>query len=463
MLRQALNITALEHAIFVLAGLLLYVQVTRIGHQRRHPSAAMAWVLLIATLPYIGIPMFLLFGSRKVIRVRPRPHAAAPLRARHDGPDWAMQLLSAVDVPPSTRNESVVFHADGAASQHALLASIREAQSRIDLCTFILGTDEVGDALCEALMGAAHRGIRVRLMIDGVGGLKTSRRHLKALSDSDVTVRWFMPLLRNPKRGRTNLRNHRKLAVIDGQQVWSGGRNQALEYFIDQPGHPAWVDLSFVVKGPLALQAQALFEGDWHAASGKVSPSRTRMPTVHDRIEGVAAQWVPSGPDHADDTVYSLLLASAYQAKVRIMLVSPYFVPDDALLAAWCLACRRGVQLTLLIPRRSNHRLADWARERALRTLADAGATVLLHPTMVHAKAVIIDDQLALCGSVNLDGRSLFLNYELMTAFYGQAEIRWLSAWMNQQMQHAQAYMPHQPAWGRDVMEGLVRAIAFQL
>jgi cardiolipin synthase len=153
----------------------------------------------------------------------------------------------------------------------------------------------------------------------------------------------------------------------------------------------------------------------------------------------VTAQLIPSGPDHVDDTVYSLMLSAAYHARERILAVTPYFVPDDALLSAWCLACRRGIDVTLLMPERSNHPLADLARERSLRQLQQAGGRVLLFPAMMHAKAVVVDDQLALCGTVNLDARSLFLNFELMVAFYDRRRIDWLTDWIIERSRKVEA------------------------
>ena len=494
--------TVLEHGAFAFCGLLVYVMVTRIGQHRRQPSAAVAWVLVIAMFPYIGLPLFLLFGTRKFARpgvlvrapsaqaVDPgvdaratefsggqgREHGAAcsdhGVRSQVGGeapaaPAWATQLLASFALPPPARNREIAFHADGTQSWRALLDLIRGAKRTLDLCTFVLGHDEIGETILSELSRAAGRGVRVRLLLDAIGSLGTSRARLRSLRRAGVAVRWFMPLLHNPLRGRTNLRNHRKLTIADATALWSGGRNQAIEYFVDRPCDPAWEDLSFTAAGPLAAQAQALFEHDWLVASGRATQLPLPLDVAHEVPEpaasGAIAQLIPSGPDHVDDTVYSLMLSSAYHAQTRILAVTPYFVPDDALLSAWCLACRRGVQLTLLIPQRSNHPLADLARERSLRQLIQAGGTVLLYPAMMHAKAVVVDDQLALCGTVNLDARSLFLNFELMFAFYGRTEIDWLADWIEQRSHAAKPHDARLPGWWRDLLEGVVRAVGYQL
>ena len=145
------------------------------------------------------------------------------------------------------------------------------------------------------------------------------------------------------------------------------------------------------------------------------------------------------------------------------MVVTPYFIPDEALIMAWRIACKRGVRLTLLLPAQSNHRLADWGRGRALRELCAAGAEVYLFPRMVHAKAVIIDEALALCGSANLDGRSLFLNFEMMVMFYGRTESAWLADWIMQRIARSARYQAREPSWLRDVGEGMIRIVGFQL
>jgi cardiolipin synthase len=172
---------------------------------------------------------------------------------------------------------------------------------------------------------------------------------------------------------------------------------------------------------------------------------------------------VASGPDQLDDTVYALLLSAAYQARRRLALVTPYFVPDAALVLALCLAARRGVEVDLLLPGRSNHPLSDIARGRPLRALAQAGARIWLAPQMLHAKLAVIDEQLALAGSANIDSRSLFLNYEMMFAFHESDDVQRFAAWFEHERASAQLHTARKPGFARDLAEGMVLWVGFQL
>ena len=177
----------------------------------------------------------------------------------------------------------------------------------------------------------------------------------------------------------------------------------------------------------------------------------------------LVTQLLPSGPDLFDDTLYSLLLTASFHAERRLLAATPYFVPDEALMTALMMAARRGVQISLLIPAHSNHRLADVARMRALRQLAQVGAHIHLYPRMLHAKVVVIDEAMALAGSLNLDSRSFFLNYEMMVAFYRKTEVRWLSDWLEGHIAEARPYRGRPASWWKDILEGMVRAVAYQL
>jgi cardiolipin synthase A/B len=451
------------HGLVVVIGLLTYVVTAHLLEQRRHPTAAIAWVLFIMLLPYAALPMFLVFGSRKLARPRSAAHPGADVPAGTGS--WVQQTLHALGQPAPAAYQALHIHADGTKALRALWASLDAAQQSIDVCTFILGRDPLGRQVIDKLCAKARSGVRVRLLLDGMGSLMAGRPELKPLQAAGAAVVLFVPPLHSPLKGRTNLRDHRKMLIVDAalesRRLWCGGRNLAAEYFEGEPGKPAWHDLSFDLGGPVVLQALALFERDWAFATTERAPQE--MPTVAGGADAGGAQLVASGPDQVDDTVYALLLSAAYQAKRRIALVTPYFVPDAALLLALCLAARRGVVVELLIPARSNHRLSDIARGRALRALAQAGAHIRLAPQMLHAKLAVIDGQLALAGSANLDSRSLFLNYELMMAFHEAADVQRFAAWYERERRPAADFVLRRPGLLRDVAEGMVLWVGFQL
>jgi cardiolipin synthase len=452
------------HGLVVFFALMLYIWTTHSLRQRRHPSSAIAWLLSLFFLPYVALPLYMLFGNRKVNK----PMPASPAAPFPHGD--ALQALShALGLPPATHYTSFALHQDGAQAYAALLNHIQGARQSLEICTFVLGRDAIGHAISAALMQQARAGVRVRLLLDGVGRYLGGWPVLHELRHAGVDVRIFVPLFSSARAGRTNLRNHRKMVVADGNRLWTGGRNLAREYFDHVPAAdaslPGWIDLSFELQGDIAQQGRQQFEQDWDYA-GEHEALSASSPVSRSALGGQPAatvQLVPSGPDRADDTIYSLLVSACYAAQTRIVAVSPYFVPDTALTMALNLAAKRGVQIDLLLPAQSNHRLADWARGSALRELAAAGARIWLLDTMIHAKAVVFDERMALAGSCNLDERSLFLNFELSIAFYALEDIRQFAAWIDRQRTAARLYTPPPRTLGRDLMEGAVRWLAFQL
>lgn len=450
----------LAHFLIGSVSVMLYVLQTRAHAERRPPSAAIAWVLSLALLPYVALPLYFAFGRRK--QARPRPSPARVVEHRQLA--WAPRLICAFGVP-APRLGSVRFDRDGddaLASAHALIACARE---RLDIATFILGGrgDAVACGLLDAMSAASARGVRVRLLLDG---LASRHADLAAIRARGIEAKWFRPPLGRSDGTPRNLRNHRKLMLADGARLWSGGRNLAREYFVDAAAAPAWVDLSFVADGPVARDAADVFEHDWQDRPGlalafDLSPSQS-----HDGADAPSRapmQLLPSGPDLPEDCAHALLLDACFRAEREIVAATLYFVPDDALAQALRLASVRGVTVHVLLPAVSNHRLADLARARTMRDLAAAGVRFHLFPRMLHAKAVTVDDTLALCGSTNLDPRSLFLNHELSVIFYGADEIAWLRRWLQQHIDEAAGYAPQEPGLARDLLEGAVRSVAFQL
>jgi cardiolipin synthase len=231
---------------------------------------------------------------------------------------------------------------------------------------------------------------------------------------------------------------------------------------------PPWRDLTFDLQGPVASAAAAQFESDWIAAGGKPASTGIAMPAplaapAPVSAPGGEAQFLPSGPDQAEDTVHALLIDACFHSRTRMLAVTPYFVPDVSLETAMRLAARRGVRIDLCIPATSNHRLADFARNRALRALSQAGVNIHLLPYMNHAKAIVFDDALAVSGSVNLDSRSLLLNYECAVVFYGPTEINWLVNWSEALIAETVPFNSRPPGLLRDLCEGLLLTVAYQL
>jgi cardiolipin synthase len=446
------------HSLAIVVSLLAYILTARAERERRPPSIAIAWVLGMIALPYLVLPAYLMFGRRKLPR-RTLQRAGARPSAGH----WAQDLIESFGLAPSSP-AVINLHQDGRDSAAALFSTMAGAVSRLDVCTYILGDDDFGREAMQRMIERARNGVEVRLLLDGVGALQVPRSHLKTLERGGVETEIFSPLFARRTQGPRNLRNHRKMVIADGSRLWAGGRNLAAEYFDGAAGAPPWRDLTFDLQGPVAAAAAAQFELDWVAAGGKpASAQSTPIPDARAQRASGEAQFLPSGPDQPEDTVHALLIDACFQSRDRMLAVTPYFVPDVSLETAMRLAARRGVRIDLCIPARSNHRLADFARSRALRSLSQAGVNVHLLPYMNHAKAVVFDQSLALSGSVNLDSRSLLLNYECAVVFYGATEINWLARWIDGMIVQAAPFNSRTPSLVRDLCEGLLLSVAYQL
>ncbi|HSU40825.1 MAG TPA: phospholipase D-like domain-containing protein [Polyangiaceae bacterium] len=401
-----------SHALTLIALLASIVMVVQLLDSKRTPQSTYAWLLAIIFVPLVAIPLFLLLGRRKFPRNAKRPSGRLPLATTDDGGESPVaRLLRKSGVAPARDGNRFELLTTGEVAFARLLWLIENAERSLDMTMFILADDAVGLRVVEALAARARSGIQVRLILDAVGSSGVLPHATRVLGAAGAEVRTFMPLRHSPVRGRTNLRSHRKLLIADGEHVFAGGMNVAGEYM----GPPElkvaerWRDLAAVVSGPVAPDATALFESDWRYCHGNAT---TRVGSAPSSRGNEVLQLVPSGPDMVADTMYDALLTAVFAARERIVLITPYFVPDDALEHALVLAARRGVHADVVVPLRSNHRLADVARRASLRELSAAGVSLHYHPQMVHAKAMVIDELCAFIGSPNFDMRSLFLNYE---------------------------------------------------
>ena len=448
-----------------LGFLLALVFLANLLRQKRSPSSTIAWLLVILLLPYIGVPLYVVFGGRKMnpmARRKARIYSRSSELEEPSSGEGIERLLASYGVPPARAGNRVELVVDGVDAYQRVIRMIDEARSKIHITTYILGNDEGSRAILNRLTQRVAQGIAVRLLIDDLGSWRLRRRVLSQLIEAGAEVAFFMPVLHVPFRGRANLRNHRKLLVVDGRIALTGGMNLAWPYMGPPTTSRLWYDMSVVVEGPVVSDLEAIFASDWTFATGS-SPG-TETASSDSQPQGItnstAIQVVASGPDVTGDPLYESLLALIFAARRRIWVVTPYFVPDEMLARALNLAARRGVDVRLIVPARSNHITADLARASYLRDLHNAGGKVMLHaPVMLHAKIVLFDDQLAVIGSANMDMRSLFLNYELALFVWSRCRSKRSRHGPGGSSTHSHRELPH-PGWPREIAENVVRLLS---
>jgi cardiolipin synthase A/B len=416
---------ALAACHFAIAGLV----VVDLLRQHRTPAATVAWMSVLLLLPYAGIALYFFAGAPRKHGVQLshylQAHTRAPPRLAPIAARSVESLLFALGLPAATPGNRVALCIENEAAATELLRVIDNAERRLFLSVFSFENDVSGKQVLDRLAARATAGVDVRVLIDGYGSKEMRAEPIARLRACGARVAHFRPFFWSiARRGASNYRNHRKMIVADGRTAWLGGRNIADKYLTSFADGTHWADLSLVVTGPAAAILESVCLSDWHEASGKrVDTNATE--SLESNMPGESTvQVLPAGPDIEDDTLHAVLMASAMGATRRIWIASPFFVPDDALQAVLRLAARRGVDVRVITPRRSNQRFADWVRGSYLRDLQDAGARIeLFERRMLHAKAIVVDDHLAIVGSANLDMRSLFTNHEICVVLYSRANI----------------------------------------
>lgn len=287
------------------------------------------------------------------------------------------------------------------------------------------------------------------MILDRLGALRRPKAALDRLRAAGGEVRYFSPFLHRVGHGHFNLRNHRKMVIADLTEVWAGGRNVGDVYLAQ--GHD-WIDLSFSLKGAVVQTYADVFAADW----GVTGAAHNNMSAQNQTIGSVTAQLVPSGPDTPDDPLHDALVCAIHRAEQSIWLTTPYFLPTEALLHALATAARRGVDVRIMLPQRSNQWVTDLARGAYLRDLNAAGCVILrLRQGMLHAKAGMIDD-LAWVGSANFDLRSMLLNFETSLMLYDAATVTALRNWFSGLEPHCDSSVIS-PSLPRRFIEGIFR------
>jgi cardiolipin synthase len=380
----------------------------------------MAWGMMMMLAPIPGLVLFMLFGARKrheMGRIRAAVSRVAGL-LRPD-PDAA--------IDDSTVGNRVTLLADpaGTATFGALRDEIARATTSIHILTYILGDDATGRELVRLLAARARAGVRVRLLVDALGSRPAGDALFMELTEAGGGFARFMPVAPWKSRGSANLRNHRKLAVFDGERALVGGQNLTEEYTGPAASPGRFRDFGALVEGPAVAAFGRLFGADWCFATGEDPEILRRDLAVKPAPTGGATvEVIGGGPDFINDPIWEKLVMLAADCRQELIVVTPYFVPDEVLLRIIAAKARAGRRVKIIIPKKSDHRFLDFARRHHLQILRDAGAKVFFHDRgMLHGKLFIVDREVVVLGSANLDMRSLFVNFELATVVRDEAFI----------------------------------------
>jgi cardiolipin synthase len=429
--------------ILLLSGVDLVIRVLAVGiiPGNRRPTTAMAWLLGIFFVPALGLILFLLFGNFKLSRrrieqqqqvnerVRAGSAALSDVASEYSGPEWVQSAaelnrrLGSIPLVDGNHVELIPGYPD---SIRAMTEAVRKAKRFVNAEFYIMSTDHVTDDLLTALEEAADRGVEVRVLFDHIGTLRVKgyNRLLKRLRASRIQWRRMLPLL--PIHGqwrRPDLRNHRKIMVIDGEVAFTGSQN-LIEPSYNNPKHRKagreWIELMACLRGPIVPTLNVVFATDWLSETDESLEDQLQV-SAEPSPGGVTAQVVPSGPGFTTENNLRLFNTLIYSAQHRISVCSPYFVPDDSLLYAITTAAQRGVDVELFVSEKGDQFLVHHAQQSYYEALLRAGVRIYLYkaPFVLHAKHFTIDDEVAVLGSSNMDMRSFSLNLEVSVMLVG--------------------------------------------
>lgn len=441
--------------------------------QRRPPNATLAWLIAFITLPLVSALFYFVFGPRKLNRRRMRRGLAKDLAARL-APDTAIPMpeklasrfwltglarvaCSGTDAPPRP-SAGVWLYASGDDTYAAIEQAMRDAREHIHLEYYIFEPDTVGTRWRDLLAERARAGITVRLLIDALGSKACKPAFWQPLIEAGGQVRQF-----NPPRlfsfglGKINFRTHRKIVVIDGVVAFTGGINITQGNSGLSSGSNAWRDTHMRIDGQPAIDLQLIFLEDWlFAGTSNTSWARRDQKLIAapqdirlwfppiEPADGPWVQIVDSGPDETLPDIQRFYFTAISSARRRVWITTPYFVPDEAIITALVTAAARGVDVRILLPTEGDSKLVTAAAHTFAEEVAEQGCSVFeFGPQMIHAKTMVIDDELAVVGTANIDNRSFRLNFEVIAAIYDAQVTAELATMFERDLTQAVALLPN--------------------
>ena len=420
----------------VAATFSLAVALVASGHavlHKRDVRAALGWVAFIWLAPVVGGAAYAVLG---VNRIRRRAHALGlpELRARaleeHAFPappplapeaahlEGLRALADGVVRRPLVAGNSVELLPGGAVAYPAMISAIEAARRSVTFCTYIFDPGVAGEAFTDALARAHERGVTVRVLVDAVGARYRWPPVHRRLRRRGIRTELFLQRITPGWLPFVNLRNHRKVLVVDGRVGFTGGMNVRDDFLPPPGGGPPFMDLQVRLDGPVVAHLQGAFAEDWLFTTGEALEGDAFFPPLR-RAGPVVARGVADGPDEDFEAIRWVLLGALATARRRVRIVTPYFLPDAGLITALSVAAMRGVAVDVVLPARGNLPLVQWAQTAQLWQVLDRGCRVWLSPQPFdHTKLMVVDSAWTLVGSANWDPRSLRLNFELDVECY---------------------------------------------
>ena len=423
------------HGLFLLVYLIVTIVVTiRVVMDNRQPVKTMAWVLVLLFVPGVGIVFYFFFGQntrkeklisqksidqltkRSMLEFIGQPNLRFP--KSHKG---VIQLFLNQNMAFPFKGNEVSIYTDGYQFIPALLAEIHQAKESIHLETYIIGDDPVGRLISDALIAKAHEGVEVRVIYDDVGCWRVRNRFFERLKEEEIEVRSFLPVRFPEFTSKVNYRNHRKLCVIDGRVGFIGGMNLALRYVKGEKGK-AWRDTHLKIRGGAVYGLQRTFLMDWFFVDRTLITSRKYYPPIDENIQNnCIAQIVTCSPVSPWPDIMQGYVRIINEAKRYVYMETPYFLPTEPVLFAMQTAALAGVDVRLMIPRKTDSHFLNWASRTYVNDVIASGVKIYLYEKgFLHSKLLICDDSLSTCGSTNIDFRSFENNLEVNAFFYDE-------------------------------------------
>lgn len=465
----------------VIGELLALFIVLRILTERRDAAATFAWIFGLILLPYVGALLyFLLAGKVERRRIRRRDRAVARLgqhqvdMARHlrrhrerslqdvnPAQQGIMRLAEELGAGHPTVGNRVRVLDTGRQTFEAIESAIRNAKSHIHLEYYIFRPDETGRHLLSLLEKKARDGVEVRLLYDSVGSSFLKRRHLKKLLSAGGRAEPFLPLFSWRRPFSVNFRTHRKIIVVDDHIGFVGGRNVGNEYRSDRAEYGEWRDIHMKLEGPSVYRLQEVFAEDWIFASGEDLSALEHCFTPFERPGRARVQVMDSGPDGQPEIIHRILFEAIVSARRSVDIITPYFVPDAAIVMALQNAAYRAVRVRLLVPGRTDSRITGWAARSYYPEILKAGVEVYsFSPGMHHAKVVVVDDRWSYVGTANMDIRSFRLNFEVGVALYEPDIARRIISFLERDIKRSERLLPLEPGRIEALANGVGRALS---